>query len=230
MKACIHDYFFAKAVALTRPGGVIAFITSRYTLDKKNRSVREWLAQHTDLLGAVRLPDTAFLSNAGTEVVTDILFLQKRYELRQGDLPSWVDTQEVELDHSGYLKNDEDKDGKVRHNLIYCEHPEWMVGHVATKRGMYSAGEYTVKYDGDQPIGDGIARRIEIEFGKPSGWMDIPSTTQQDHAEYQVMPDTLSEEEKHLLKNFRALSTNQKATLKSVCDALAQTATTKKVG
>lgn len=154
LKACIHDYFFAKAVALTRPGGVIAFITSRYTLDKKNRTVREWLARHTDLLGAVRLPDTAFLSNAGTEVVTDILFLQKRYEVRQGDLPSWVETQEVELDHNGYLKNDEDKDGKVRHNLIYCEHPEWMVGRVATKRGMYSAGEYTVKYDGDQPIGD----------------------------------------------------------------------------
>jgi hypothetical protein len=89
---------------------------------------------------------------------------------------------------------------------------------------------YLSRIKGDQPIGDGIARRIEIEFGKPSGWMDIPSTTQQDHAEYQVMPDTLSEEEKHLLKNFRALSTNQKATLKSVCDALAQTATTKKVG
>lgn len=161
LKACIHDYFFAKAVALTRPGGVIAFITSRYTLDKKNRTVREWLAGHTDLLGAVRLPDTAFLSNAGTEVVTDILFLQKRYEVRQGDLPSWVETQEVELDHNGYLKNDEDKDGKVRHNLIYCEHPEWMVGHVATKRGMYSAGEYTVKYDGDRPIGDVVAEILE---------------------------------------------------------------------
>lgn len=161
LKACIHDYFFAKAVALTRPGGVIAFITSRYTLDKKNRTVREWLAGHTDLLGAVRLPDTAFLSNAGTEVVTDILFLQKRYEVRQGNLPSWVETQEVELDHNGYLKNDEDKDGKVRHNLIYCEHPEWMVGHVATKRGMYSAGEYTVKYDGDRPIGDVVAEILE---------------------------------------------------------------------
>jgi len=161
LKACIHDYFFARAVALTRPGGVIAFITSRYTLDKKNKTVREWLAQHTDLLGAVRLPDTAFLSNAGTEVVTDILFLQKRYEVRQGDWPSWVDTQEVELDHNGYLKNEEDKDGKVRHNLIYCEHPEWMIGHVATKRGMYSAGEYTVKYDGDQPIGDVITEILE---------------------------------------------------------------------
>lgn len=161
LKACIHDYFFARAVALTRPGGVIAFITSRYTLDKRNRTVREWLAQHTDLLGAVRLPDTAFLSNAGTEVVTDILFLQKRYETRQGDPPSWADTQEVELDHNGYLKNDEDKDGKVRHNLIYCEHPEWMVGRVATKRGMYSAGEYTVKYDGDQPIGDVVAEILE---------------------------------------------------------------------
>jgi len=161
LKACIHDYFFAKAVTLARPGGVIAFITSRYTLDKKNKTVREWLAQHADLLGAVRLPDTAFLSNAGTEVVTDILFLQKRYEVRQGDQPSWVDTQEVELDHNGYWKNEEDKDGKVRHNLIYSEHPEWMVGHVATRRGMYSAGEYTVKYDGDKPIGDLVTEILE---------------------------------------------------------------------
>lgn len=73
------------------------------------------MARHTELLGAVRLPDTAFLSNAGTEVMTDIVFLQKRYELHKGDLPSSVEMQEVELDHSGYLKNDEDKDGKVRH-------------------------------------------------------------------------------------------------------------------
>lgn len=84
---------------------------------------------------------------------------------------------------------------------------------------------YLSRIKGDQPIGDGIARRIEIEFGKPSGWMDIPSTTQQDHAEYQA--DRLSEEEMLLLKNFRALSPNQKATLKSVCDALAQTAPSK---
>lgn len=161
LKACIHDYFFAKAVQLTRPGGVIAFITSRYTLDKKNKTFREWLAQRTNLLAAVRLPDTTFLKNAGTEVVTDMLFLQKRYQLLEGALPSWVDTQEIKLDHNGYLKNDEDQDGKVRHNVIYCEHPEWMIGHVATKRGMYSAAEYTVKFDGDEAIGELIQDILE---------------------------------------------------------------------
>lgn len=162
LKACIHDYFFAKALSLVRPGGVIAFITSRYTLDKKNKTFREWLAQRMDLLAAVRLPDTAFRSNAGTQVVTDILFLQKRLALRAaGDLPGWVETQEIELDHDGYVKNEEDQDGKVRHNRIYCEHPEWIIGHVATKRGMYSAGEYTVRYDDDKPIARLVAEILE---------------------------------------------------------------------
>lgn len=163
LKACIHDYFFARALSLIRPGGVIAFITSRYTLDKKNKSFREWLAQRVDLLCAIRLPDTTFLSNAGTQVVTDILFLQKRQEPLQGDLPAWVETQEVELDleRHCYVKNDEDQDGKVRHNKIYCEHPEWMIGRVATKRGMYSSGEYTVQYDGGEPIGTLAAKILQ---------------------------------------------------------------------
>ncbi len=162
LKACIHDYFFAKAISLVRPGGVVAFITSRYTLDKKNKAFREWLARRADLLVAVRLPDTTFLGNAGTQVVTDILFLQRRHAIREeGDLPCWVDTQEVELVHDGHVKNEEDKDGKVRHNLIYCEHPEWMVGQVGTKRGMYGAGEYTVRYDGDKPIAGLITEILE---------------------------------------------------------------------
>jgi len=141
---------------------VIAFITSRYTLDKKNKAFREWLAKRADLLAAIRLPDTAFLGNAGTQVVTDILFLQKRHApCDDGDLPGWVETKEVELDHDGTLKNDEDKDGKVRHNLIYCEHPEWMIGQVGTRRGMYSAGEYTVRYDGEVPIADLVTEILE---------------------------------------------------------------------
>ena len=74
----IHDYFFAKSLEKTRPGGVMALITSRYTMDKQNDTVRRHLAEQADLLGAIRLPNTAFKGNAGTEVTTDILFLRKR--------------------------------------------------------------------------------------------------------------------------------------------------------
>ena len=77
----IHDYFFAKTLDKIRPGGVVAFITSKGTLDKINPSVRNYLAQRAELLGAVRLPNNAFKDNAGTEVTTDIIFLQKREQL-----------------------------------------------------------------------------------------------------------------------------------------------------
>jgi N12 class adenine-specific DNA methylase len=201
LKASIHDYFFAKAVSLTRPGGVIAFITSRYTMDKKDKRVREWLAQRTDLLAAVRLPDTTFKANAGTEVVTDILFLRKRHELRTGDLPSWVETQEVELDAES-VSNEEDGDGKARHNQIYCENPGWLVGQVATKRGMYRSGEYTLRYDDERPIeevvieilrsvlpDDGFLEGhsesgegdIVVETTAPSHAIPIPSNAPLDH-------------------------------------------------
>jgi len=78
LKFAIHNYFFAKTLDLVRPGGIIAFITSRYTMDAENTSVRAYLAGKADLLGAVRLPNNAFKANAGTEVVSDIIFLQKR--------------------------------------------------------------------------------------------------------------------------------------------------------
>ena len=74
----IHDYFFAKSLEKVRPGGVMALITSRYTMDKQDDTIRRHLAEHADLLGAIRLPNTAFKGNAGTEVTTDILFLRKR--------------------------------------------------------------------------------------------------------------------------------------------------------
>src|SRR5688500_3550055 len=90
LKKNIHDYFFVKALSLVKPNGIIAFITSRYTLDKKNSSIREYLAKRADLLAAVRLPDTAFVANAGTQVVTDIIILRKRLQLLDGqDMPAW---------------------------------------------------------------------------------------------------------------------------------------------
>ena len=85
----IHNYFFAKAIDQVRPGGVVAFVTSRYTMDSKDSTARKHMAERADLLGAIRLPNNAFRANAGTDVVSDIIFLQKRD--RPADIePAWV--------------------------------------------------------------------------------------------------------------------------------------------
>ena len=98
----IHNYFFAKALDQVRPGGVVAFVTSRYTMDSQNPSVRKHLAQRADLLGAIRLPNTAFKANAGTEVVSDILFLQRRDRVMDIE-PDWVHLGQTE---DGYAMTD----------------------------------------------------------------------------------------------------------------------------
>ena len=87
----IHDYFFAKSLDKVRPGGVMALITSRYTMDKQDATIRRYLAERADLLGAIRLPNTAFKANAGTEVTTDILFLQKRAPGAPASGEAWQD-------------------------------------------------------------------------------------------------------------------------------------------
>ena len=118
----IHDYFFAKALDQVRPGGVIAFITSKGTMDKANPVVRRYIAQRAELLGAVRLPNNAFKANAGTEVTADILFLQKRERLI--DLvPDWV--------HLGQTV-----DG-IPLNSYFAEHPEQVLGTMAWDSSMY---------------------------------------------------------------------------------------------
>ena len=91
----IHNYFAAKMLDQVRPGGIVAFVTSRYTMDAKDESVRRYLAARGELLGAIRLPNNAFRANAGTEVVTDIIFLQRR-EAPLTELPGWVYTGENE--------------------------------------------------------------------------------------------------------------------------------------
>jgi N12 class adenine-specific DNA methylase len=161
LKSNIHDYFFVKALSLVKPGGVIAFITSRYTLDKKNKTTREWLARRADLLAAIRLPDTAFVENAGTQVVTDIIFLRKRHQALEGSLPIWVDTEVIDPTVHCYDDRDTETDGKLRQNRIYGKHPAWIIGNTATRRGMYTREEYTVKYDDSKPIGDVVAEILE---------------------------------------------------------------------
>src|ERR1700735_3362178 len=92
----IHDYFFAKSLEKTRPGGVMALITSRYTMDKQDETVRKFLAEKADLLGAIRLPNTAFKGNAGTEVTTDIIFLKKRQPGAQASGEAWTKLETID--------------------------------------------------------------------------------------------------------------------------------------
>ena len=118
----IHDYFFARTLDKVRPGGIIAFVTSKGTLDKANSSVRRYLAQRADLLGAIRLPNNAFLANAGTQVTTDILFLQKREKLTAIE-PDWV--------HLGKTETG------VPINQYFLDHPEMVLGEMTFDSMMY---------------------------------------------------------------------------------------------
>ena len=119
----IHDHFFAKSLDKVHPGGIVAFITSKGTLDKKDRAVREYLAQRADLLGAIRLPSNAFAKNANTEVTSDIIFLQKR-EQSPEQLPDWVELGQT-------------ADG-IPVNRYFEQHPEMILGTMAWDKKMYS--------------------------------------------------------------------------------------------
>lgn len=122
----IHDYFFGKALDKVRPGGIVAFITSKGTMDKENSAVRRYLAQRADLIGAIRLPDNTFKQNAGTEVTSDILFLQKRDHITDLE-QDWV---QLDTDENG-----------IRMNRYFVQHPEMVLGDMvmeSTRFGMDS--------------------------------------------------------------------------------------------
>lgn len=122
----IHDYFFGKTLDKVRPGGVIAFITSKGTMDKENSAARKYLAQRADLIGAIRLPNNAFKANAGTEVTSDIIFLQKRDRMTDIE-PDWV---HLDTDENG-----------IRMNAYFVKHPEMVLGNMvmeSTRFGMDS--------------------------------------------------------------------------------------------
>ena len=126
----IHNYFFAKALDQVRPGGVVAFVTSRYTMDAKDSSARKYLAQRADFLGAVRLPNNAFKANAGTDVVSDIIFLQKRDRPIEIE-PEWV--------HLG-----ENEDGFAI-NSYFTEHTEMILGRQTSESTQYGKQDFTVE-------------------------------------------------------------------------------------
>ena len=140
----IHDYFFGKTLDKVRPGGIVAFITSKGTMDKENSAVRKYLAQRADLIGAIRLPDNAFKRNAGTEVTSDILFLQKRDRMTDIE-PDWV---HLDTDENG-----------IRMNRYFVQHPDMVLGRMvmeSTRFGMDSACKAYEGADLSEQLADAI--------------------------------------------------------------------------
>ena len=142
----IHNYFFAKAIDQIRPGGVIAFVTSRYTMDSKDSTARKHMAERANLLGAIRLPNNAFKANAGTEVVSDIIFLQKRD--RPADIePDWVQLGKTE---DGFAINQ-----------YFVDHPEMVLGELTAESTQYGREELTVAPIEGANLADQLAEAVQ---------------------------------------------------------------------
>lgn len=146
----LHDYFFAKSIDKVRPGGLMVFVTSRYTMDKQDAKARQYLADRADLLGAIRLPQTAFKENAGTEVVTDVLFFQRRAPGQEPGGQAWLGLKTVKAGTE-----------KVMVNEYFAANPKMVLGKHATTGSMYRANEYTVEPMASMSIEKAFARAIE---------------------------------------------------------------------
>lgn len=132
-KWLIHDYFFGKALDKVRPGGIVAFISSKGTMDKENSAVRKYLAQRADLIGAIRLPDNAFKRNAGTDVTSDIIFLQKRDRMTDIE-PDWV---HLDTDENG-----------IRMNIYFAAHPDMILGEMVMESTAFGMDSACKPYEG----------------------------------------------------------------------------------
>ena len=142
----IHNYFFAKAIDQVRPGGVVAFVTSRYTMDSKDSTARKHMAERADLLGAIRLPNNAFKANAGTEVVSDIIFLQKRDRPIDHE-PDWVQLGKTE---DGFAVNQ-----------YFVDHPEMVLGELTAESTQYGREELTVAPLEGTSLADQLAEAVQ---------------------------------------------------------------------
>ena len=142
----IHNYFFAKAIDQVRPGGIVAFVTSRYTMDSKDSSARKHIAERADLLGAIRLPNNAFRANAGTDVVSDIIFLQKRDRPIDHE-PDWVQLGKTE---DGFAINQ-----------YFADHPEMVLGVLSTESTQYGREELTVAPLEGTSLADQLAEAVQ---------------------------------------------------------------------
>ena len=142
----IHNYFFAKAIDQVRPGGVVAFVTSRYTMDSKDSTARKHMAERADLLGAIRLPNNAFKANAGTDVVSDIIFLQKRDRPIDHE-PDWVQLGKTE---DGFAINQ-----------YFVDHPEMVLGQLTLESTQYGREELTVAPIEGANLADQLAEAVQ---------------------------------------------------------------------
>ena len=162
----IHNYFFAKTIDQVRPGGIVAFVTSRYTLDSKDSSARKHMAERADLLGAIRLPNNAFKANAGTEVVSDIIFLQKRDRPIDHE-PDWVQFGKTE---DGFAINQ-----------YFVDHPEMVLGQLTTESTQYGREELTVAPLEGTSLADQLAEAVQnIEGQYTIAEVDAPDIAEEE--------------------------------------------------
>ena len=163
-KKNLHNYFFVKAMDQLRPGGILAFITSRYTMDSMDESFRTYMAEKADFLGAVRLHNRAFKGIAETQVVTDVIFMQKRAPGAEAKMPAWIETEEVEFPNAEARSWDTTK----AVNEYFIQNPDMVLGTpTVQKYGMYGQWEYTVdpkvevKGLGDMTLGEQIVKAVK---------------------------------------------------------------------
>ena len=162
----IHNYFFAKAIDQVRPGGVIAFVTSRYTLDSKDSTARKHMAERADLLGAIRLPNNAFRANAGTDVVSDIIFLQKRDRPIDHE-PDWVQLGKTE---DGFAINQ-----------YFVDHPKMVLGQLTTESTQYGREDLTVAPIEGAVLSDQLAEAVQhIEGQYTAAEVDAPDIAEEE--------------------------------------------------
>ena len=164
----IHNYFFAKAIDQVRPGGIVSFVTSRYTMDSKDSTARKHMAERADLLGAIRLPNNAFKANAGTEVVSDIIFLQKRDRPIDHE-PDWVQLGKTE---DGFAINQ-----------YFVDHPEMVLGELTTENTQYGREECTVRPIEGAVLADQLAEAVQhIEGQYTAAEVDAPDIAEEEVA------------------------------------------------
>ena len=162
----IHNYFFAKTIDQVRPGGIVAFVTSRYTMDSKDSTARKHMAERADLLGAIRLPNNAFKANAGTEVVSDIIFLQKRDRPIDHE-PDWVQLGKTE---DGFAINQ-----------YFVDHPEMVLGELTTESTQYGREELTVAPIEGANLADQLAEAVQhIEGQYTAAEVDTPDIAEEE--------------------------------------------------